>query len=268
MKRKASFYTESDYYSDSDEDSLSGEHLDTNVPPLPPVMSAPDTNFLTPHRATAGGVQMGAANTSANHQHLHQELSGKVTYDDPAVFKRLRVFDEDATSIARCHKEYQTEMKSNIDTLIGIAKDASRESAGVEPEADIARKRKRKLALKSQEKLMYDPLVRPVLHSAAERSPRRILILILCRTKYLHSYAPGEIAMVRTQGAISSSRPPSRCHLPSMLPKRIRPPLPVCAQISASFPTTQIALPGTHVTRSPRSRLPRRKTTDQKTPSM
>ena len=36
MKRKATFYTESDYYSDSDEDYLSGEHLDTTFPPLSP----------------------------------------------------------------------------------------------------------------------------------------------------------------------------------------------------------------------------------------
>ena len=187
MKRKASFYTESDYYSDSDEDSLSGEHLDTTVPPLPPIMSASDTNFLTPHRATAGGAQMGAANTSVNHQHLHQELSGKVAYDDPAVFKRLRVFDEDAASIARCQKDYQTEMKGNIAELVRIANEASREGARVVPEGNAAGKRKRKLAIKEQEQLMYTPLVRPVLHSAAECGPCRLLILILCRMKSLHS---------------------------------------------------------------------------------
>ena len=50
---------------------------------------------------------MGAAHTSANHQHLSQELSGKVIYDDLSVFNRLRVFDEDATIVADCHKGYK-----------------------------------------------------------------------------------------------------------------------------------------------------------------
>ena len=89
---------------------------------------------------------MGAANTSANHQHLHEELSGKVIYDDPSVFNRLRVLDEDATTIADCHKSYQADMKSNIDALIRIAKDASKESAGVDTEDDTAGKTRRKQA--------------------------------------------------------------------------------------------------------------------------
>ena len=132
-------------------------------------MDAPDTNLLTvpptPHHPTAGGAQMGAAHTSANHQHLSQELSGKVIYDDLSVFNRLRVFDEDATIIADCHKGYKAHMKSNIDKLVRIAIDASKYSAGVDPEGDG--KTRRKQYLRKQEQLMYKPLVRPTQYSTA-----------------------------------------------------------------------------------------------------
>ena len=69
---------------------------------------------------------MRAVNTSVIYQHLSEELSGKVIYDDPSVFHRLRVFEEDETTIDLCHSQLQTEMGPPIGELVRIADTASR----------------------------------------------------------------------------------------------------------------------------------------------
>ncbi|KAI0711881.1 hypothetical protein C8Q72DRAFT_984008, partial [Fomitopsis betulina] len=79
--KKASFYTD---YSDSDEDSISRRIL-------------------------------------ADHQLLRDELSGHVIYDDPSVFSRLRVMDEDPSIITRCHDQYQADMGPQLHQLLRLA---------------------------------------------------------------------------------------------------------------------------------------------------
>ena len=138
---------------------------------------------------------MRAVNTSVIYQHLSEELSGKVIYDDPSVFHRLRVFDEDAAIIACCHKSYQTDMRSNIDELNRIANDASKESDGVEPED---------YELVSS---MYKPLVCSFQLNVAAANFSSSLGASR-RTTYSHIYASGEM-VVQAQDAHSDSLPPS-----------------------------------------------------------
>lgn len=149
-------------------------------------MASADTTrpAVTPHGPTAGGIQFAAVGSSANHQHLHNELSGHVVYDDPSVFARLRVFEEDATTIARCHARYQVDMQSQLTELRRMAKEATtRDDGDTEGKQETTREeghtkgkqettkkagntqaaqKKRKLDVnpKKAEQEMYKPLVR------------------------------------------------------------------------------------------------------------
>lgn len=45
------------------------------------------------------------------------DLVNKIVYDDPAVFKRLRVGDVDNNFVARCDGSFGTDNKAYIDLL-------------------------------------------------------------------------------------------------------------------------------------------------------
>lgn len=79
-----------------------------------------------------------------NHEHLREELKNHVFYDDPSVFKRLGVYDDDASAIARCHADYMADplMQKHAETLAEISEDA-------------------KKRIQKREKEMYGPLVCP-----------------------------------------------------------------------------------------------------------
>ncbi|KZT68909.1 hypothetical protein DAEQUDRAFT_757301 [Daedalea quercina L-15889] len=123
MKRRASYNTDSDY-SDSDKDDLS-------------------------------------AASSAQHEQLTTELQGRIKYDDPSVFRRLRIDEEEAAVIDHCHERYQEEQERHLKMLLqvtGQAEEALRTSDAVQDSDEKGRKRKRKKAERDYEKKMYAPL--------------------------------------------------------------------------------------------------------------
>ena len=103
--------------------------------------------------------------TSAEHEHLRDELAGHVIYDDPSVFHRLRVFEEDETTIDLCHSQLQTEMGPPIGELVRIADTASRIRADMKHGMDIDGSQKR--SRKMQEQKMHKLFVCPVLYHRA-----------------------------------------------------------------------------------------------------
>ncbi|KAH9933885.1 uncharacterized protein B0H18DRAFT_982501 [Fomitopsis serialis] len=62
--------------------------------------------------------------SSAPHEQLETELLGNIKYDDPSVFTRLRIYEEDNATIDRCHERYQAEHERNIKTLQSVTRDA------------------------------------------------------------------------------------------------------------------------------------------------
>ncbi|KAI0726266.1 hypothetical protein C8Q72DRAFT_784068 [Fomitopsis betulina] len=95
----------------------------------------------SPRRLTAGALQNSSVSSSMNHEHLREELKKHVFYDDPSVFKRLGVYDNDASAIARCHADYMADplMQKHAETLAEISEDA-------------------KKRIQKREKEMYGPL--------------------------------------------------------------------------------------------------------------
>ncbi|KZT66586.1 hypothetical protein DAEQUDRAFT_758692 [Daedalea quercina L-15889] len=100
-----------------------------------------------------------SANSSAQHEQLKSELRGHVKYDDRSVFKRLRIDEEEAAIVDRCHEIYQVEQMHNLEVLRGVAGDLSKALQGTDDERDESTKnRKRKEKEKDVEKKMYGPL--------------------------------------------------------------------------------------------------------------
>lgn len=89
----------------------------------------------------------------ADHQRLRIELSGHVIYDDPSVFSRLRVMDEDPSIITRCHDQYQADMGPQLHQLLRLAD----VEMSVDAEDDAEAKQE-------HEQRMYGPLVRSFIH--------------------------------------------------------------------------------------------------------
>lgn len=58
------------------------------------------------------------------HTILSNELLGRVKYDDPTVFARLHINDEDDTLIDQCHRQYQVQHEDNLNELRRIARDS------------------------------------------------------------------------------------------------------------------------------------------------
>ncbi|KAH9935469.1 uncharacterized protein B0H18DRAFT_1101224 [Fomitopsis serialis] len=119
-KRRRSFNTDSDD-SDSDEDVLS-------------------------------------ANSSAQHELLKPELLGHVKYDDPSVFRRLRIYDEADADIDHCHEKYQEVQGQHLRRLRQIAGELRK---AVDKEGNIHYQSVEKTPKKIEhehEKMMYDPL--------------------------------------------------------------------------------------------------------------
>ncbi|KAH9835117.1 uncharacterized protein C8Q71DRAFT_811652 [Rhodofomes roseus] len=63
---------------------------------------------------------------------LTRELQDSIKYDDPSVFKRLRIDEEDEATVERCHERYQAEQAENIDTLLRVVATAEEELRAVD----------------------------------------------------------------------------------------------------------------------------------------
>lgn len=88
----------------------------------------------------------------ADHQR-RDVLSGHVMYDEPSVFSRLRVFDEDPSIIARCHDQYQAHNGPQLQELLQLAD----VEVGIDALEDDAQARQEQ---EEHEQKVYGPFVR------------------------------------------------------------------------------------------------------------
>ncbi|KAH9843517.1 uncharacterized protein C8Q71DRAFT_728758 [Rhodofomes roseus] len=101
--------------------------------PSPPIMLCDRLTYVqfSPRKPSSAGGHAHSAHSTSEHRTLTQELLGRVAYDQDSVFERLRIFDEDATVIDRCHGRYQVEQAQNLEDLVGISRDPDVVSRGV-----------------------------------------------------------------------------------------------------------------------------------------
>jgi len=106
------------------------------------------------------------SHVGSNRDAIKADLLGKVVYDDPAVFKRLRVDQVDNDIVARCLASFKTAKSGDINTLLELVGNASKktpddlEKEENEDKAGDTKKEERGGNHGStEEKKMYDPLV-------------------------------------------------------------------------------------------------------------
>ncbi|TFY51724.1 hypothetical protein EVJ58_g10414, partial [Rhodofomes roseus] len=85
----------------------------------------------SPHKASSAGGTTFAAHSTSQHRILIDELLGRVAYDQDSVFERLRIFEQDATVVDRCHERYQEEQAQNLEKLVTLSRDRKVVSRGV-----------------------------------------------------------------------------------------------------------------------------------------
>lgn len=51
-------------------------------------------------------------------------MLGRITYDDPSVFRRLRVYDESPSAIDHCHERLHVEQADNFIKLLNLVRSA------------------------------------------------------------------------------------------------------------------------------------------------
>jgi len=97
---------------------------------------------------------------------IKADLLDKVLYDDPAVFKRLRVDQVDNDFVARCAASLKAAKSGDIDTLVMLVEKASKKTPDdLEKEenddkaSDTKKEEKSGNHGSAEEKKMYDPLV-------------------------------------------------------------------------------------------------------------
>jgi len=104
------------------------------------------------------------SHVGSNRDAIKADLLGKVVYDGPAVFKRLRVDQVDTDFVTRCLASFKTAKSADIDTLVVLAEKASKktpddlEKEENEDKAGDTKKEERSGNHGStEEKKMYDP---------------------------------------------------------------------------------------------------------------
>jgi len=97
---------------------------------------------------------------------IKADLLGKIVYDDPAVFKRLRVDQVDNDFVARCLASFKTAKSGDIKTLVVLVEKASKKTSDdleKEENEDAARDTTKEVRSgnhgSAEEKKMYGPLV-------------------------------------------------------------------------------------------------------------
>ena len=106
------------------------------------------------------------SHVGSNRDAIKTDLLNKIVYDDPAVFKRLRVDEVDSGFVARCEASFKAANSVDIDTLLMLVEKASKktpdqlEQAEIEDKASDPKKEEKSGNHGSvEEKKMYDPLV-------------------------------------------------------------------------------------------------------------
>jgi hypothetical protein len=106
------------------------------------------------------------SHVGSNRDAIKADLLGKVVYDDPAVFKRLRVDQVDKDFVARCLASFKTANSKDIDNLVGLVGKASKKTPddlemeeNEDKAGDTKKEEKSGNHGSAEEKKMYDPLV-------------------------------------------------------------------------------------------------------------
>ena len=102
---------------------------------------------------------------------INVDLAGKIVYDDSSVFRRLRVNEVDDDLVATCESTLNFLYESDISLLRELAEQASRKSPNALEVEEVGDKRSDNNGEEKsgnhgsvEEKKMYDPLVRNILH--------------------------------------------------------------------------------------------------------
>jgi len=106
------------------------------------------------------------SNVGSNRDAIKADLLEKIVYDDPVVFKRLRVDQVDSNFVATCAASFKTANTEDIDILVKLAEQASKKTSdALEDEENQDKANDSNKAERSgnhgaaEEKKMYDPLV-------------------------------------------------------------------------------------------------------------
>ena len=100
-----------------------------------------------------------SSNVESSHDDNTVDLASKIVYDDPSVFRRLRV-DE----VATCTSTLKFLYASDISLLKDLAEQASRNSPDALGVEEVGEKRsdnnREEKSGSEEEKMMYDPILR------------------------------------------------------------------------------------------------------------
>ena len=106
------------------------------------------------------------SHVGSNRDAIKADLLGKIVYDDPAVFKRLRLDQVDNDFVARCLASFKTAKRGDLNTLVALVGKASKKTPDdLEKEenedkaADTKKEERSGNHGSAEEKKMYDPLV-------------------------------------------------------------------------------------------------------------
>jgi hypothetical protein len=106
------------------------------------------------------------SHVGSNRDAIKVDLLDKIVYDDPAVFRRLRVDQVDNDFVARCAASFKAANSGDIDVLVVLVDKASKKALDdLEQEenedkaSDTKKEEKSGNHGSAEEKKMYDPLV-------------------------------------------------------------------------------------------------------------
>jgi len=111
------------------------------------------------------------SNVGSSREAIEVDLAGKIVYDDPSVFRRLRIHEVDDDTVAMCTSTLEFLYASDISLLKELEEQASKMSPDTleieeisDKRADNNKEEKSGNHGSVEEKRMYDPLVRDALH--------------------------------------------------------------------------------------------------------
>ncbi|KAF8966884.1 hypothetical protein BDZ97DRAFT_2057176 [Flammula alnicola] len=123
-----------------------------------------------PHRYLPSNTlnRLVESNVGSSRDAIKADLVGKIVYDDPAVFMRLRLDEVNNNFVAICAASLKVENTDDINLLKELAEKASQKLPEVEEANDKAndpnKERRSGNHGSAEEKRMYDPLVRLFTH--------------------------------------------------------------------------------------------------------
>jgi len=123
------------------------------------------------------------SNVGSSREAIKVDLASKIVYDDPSVFRRLRVHGVDDDVVAKCASTLNFLYVSDISLIKELAEQAlkkSHDTLGVEETSDKRSNNNKEEKSGNQEsveeKRMYDPLVCDALHDLYRSFSLTILI--------------------------------------------------------------------------------------------